>query len=109
MAGFGRKKRNFTKEVDGVTWISISDAADRISRGRQQILRWCAFWEQTNDEVRQQFKHPLPEYRQDLDGYGTRYFREDDLDQLRKFRDQVKVYGFFSKIDNETWKKVKSN
>ena len=97
-----RKKRDYTREIDGVTWIAAGEVAQRISRKPQQIKRWCTWWELTSEHVRDTIPHPLPEFRRDLDGYGGRYFREEDLPLLRKFRDQI-VYGFFNRLDAEAW------
>lgn len=83
------------KTVNGINYLSIGEAAKIIGRGAQTIKNWYAFQDVQDADL-------LPEMITGLDGKGTRYFREEDVEKLKQFRDGVK-YGMMAEISRSKW------
>lgn len=82
------------KTVDGVNYIKIGEVAKRVNKTAQTIKIWYEYAEDNNIQ--------LPQFRTDLDGKGTRYWAEDDIDQLIQFRNSIKK-GMMVKTTEKRW------
>lgn len=84
------------KIIKGVKYYSIGEVAKEISRSPRTIKNW---YEWANIEERQ---HKLPVYRTDLDLRGTRFFKEEDIKVLMRFRNSIS-YGQMSNVSRTKW------
>lgn len=86
------------KTIENETYWTIGEVAKLIGRGSQTIKNWYA-WADEHDS-----HELLPEMFTNLDAKGTRYFKEDDIEKLEKFRDSIK-YGMMADISRQKWGK----
>lgn len=87
------------KTVDGVNYLSISEVAKIVERSNQTLknwYKWCASEDINIEDA------GLPEYRRDLDGKNTYYFKESDVQQLIDFRENIS-YGKLSDFNVSRW------
>lgn len=79
-------------------YVTIGYVAKEVGRSVTTIKNWYE-WAEKNDRLEE-----LPEMRTDLDEKGTRYFKENDIDKFKTFRDSIK-YGMMSDVSREKWGK----
>ena len=90
------------KVVNGEKFLTIGEVGEKIDRLPQTIKRWYDWWKKQDLAIRQ--KYPLPAEYRVLDRKGTRYYREEDLDKLIAFRDNLE-YGIMSDFNIQFWGK----
>ena len=78
------------REIDGVKHYRISEVCEKVGRSQSTIIRvWygAAEYAAANDI---HFPFFLPAYRTDQDKKGTRYWSEEAVAKLIKFRDTIR-------------------
>ena len=78
------------REIDGVKYYRISEVCQRVERSQSTIIRvWYGAAEYAA-ENNIHFPLFLPAYRTDQDKKGTRYWSEEAVEKLIKFRDSIR-------------------
>ena len=85
------------RHIDGQIYYTIGEVATMIDRGAQTIKNWYAWEEREQTDF-------LPQVFMNIDEKKTRYFKEQDVPNLIKFRDKMK-YGMMSDFNREKWGK----
>lgn len=78
------------REIDGVKHYRISEVCEKVGRSQSTIIRvWygAAEYAAANNI---HFPFFLPAYRTDQDKKGTRYWSEEAVAKLIKFRDSIR-------------------
>lgn len=77
------------KVIDGVKYYRISEVCKRVERSQTTITRvWYGAAEYAK-ENNIHFPFALPKFRNDLDQKKTRYWSEEGVKKLIKFRDSI--------------------
>ena len=76
------------KEIDGKKWYRIGEVTKMIQRSSSTIIVWYDAAEYAAD-TGHPFPFVLPKFRQDIDSRRTRYWSEDGVQMLIRFRDSV--------------------
>ena len=78
------------REIDGVKYYRISEVCQMVERSQSTIIRvWYGAAEYAADN-NIHFPLFLPAYRTDQDKKGTRYWSEEAVEKLIKFRDSIR-------------------
>lgn len=77
------------KLVDGKKYFRISEVCEQVERSATTIARVWYEAERYAIENNIHFPFVLPPYRQDLDKKGTKYWDEEAIKKLIKFRDSI--------------------
>ena len=78
------------REIDGVKYYRISEVCQMVERSQSTIIRvWYGAAEYAA-ENNIHFPLFLPAYRTDQDKKGTRYWSEEAVAKLIKFRDSIR-------------------
>lgn len=78
------------KEIDGIKHYRISEVCKMVGRSQSTILRsWYGAAEYAKEHGIH-FPFFLPAYRTDQDKKGTRYWSEEAVAKLIKFRDSIR-------------------
>ena len=88
------------KEIDGVKHYRISEVCEKVSRSQSTIIRvWYGAAEYAA-ENNIHFPLFLPASRTDQDKKGTRYWSEEAVAKLIKFRDSIRPgdLAFYNRI-----------
>ena len=88
------------REIDGVKHYRISEVCEKVGRSQSTIIRvWygAAEYAAANNI---HFPFFLPAYRTDQDKKGTRYWSEEAVEKLIKFRDSIRPgdLAFYNRI-----------
>ena len=77
------------KEINGVKYYRISEVCKMVGRSQTTITR--VWYGAANYAKKQNIHFPfyLPKFRNDLDGKKTRYWSEEGVRKLIKFRDSI--------------------
>lgn len=85
-----------SKEVDGIKYYIIGEAAKKVDRLPRTIKNWYE-WAEKEDMLDQ-----LPEYRTDIYANGARFFTQQAIDDLIEFRDNI-VPGEMASHNRTNW------
>lgn len=88
------------REIDGVKYYRISEVCQMVERSQSTIIRvWYGAAEYAA-ENNIHFPLFLPAYRTDQDKKGTRYWSEEAVEKLIKFRDSIRPgdLAFYNRI-----------
>lgn len=85
-----------SKEINGVTWYKIGYVSKQVERIPATIKNWYS-WAEIEDRL-----NDLPEVRTNIGRKGTRYFTQEGINQLIKFRDEI-VVGEMAEYNREKW------
>lgn len=88
------------REIDGVKYYRISEVCQMVERSQSTIIRvWYGAAEYAA-ENNIHFPLFLPAYRTDQDKKGTRYWSEEAVAKLIKFRDSIRPgdLAFYNRI-----------
>lgn len=77
------------KEVEGKKYYTAAELSPLIGRSYSTIVAWYDAEKMAKDN-NMPFEGELPEIRRDFDLKRTRYWCEDDIPKLIKFRDEIK-------------------
>lgn len=78
------------REINGTKYYRISEVCEKVGRSQSTIIRvWYGAAEYAAENGIH-FPFFLPAYRTDLDLKGTRYWTEEAVAKLIKFRDSIR-------------------
>lgn len=91
------------KEIDGKRWYKIGEVTKMVQRSASTIIVWYDAAEYAV-ETGHHFPFVLPKFRQDIDNRNTRYWSEDGVEMLIRFRDSVMKGDLSFYTRNKLWR-----
>ncbi len=85
------------KVDSNINYFSITEVCQRLGVTRQTILNWEEYAKSHPEVI-------LPNPRRNFDLKNSRYYTEEQIEQLREFQKTIK-YGQMAEINRKKWGK----